>query len=603
MEDLHDSELKPDYSRSWASVMVSLVHYLVGSEVTVTAWDHRKDAIIVGWGSVIGMVVATSITRDQPPSIRVAFCSNDRSAFAEEPSWTIENLSRSVRKGDVVCILHGSTAYTIVRLVGDYFKVIDLVCNPSHGAYAVRGKHRRKGARVCTKSFAQASLSARRRTRRSFVLVWECNDGSSHLWSRTLQSVYNNGALNGDAGLEGSIPENIRDALCIWNTYQILHDLHASLCSQELMRLVDLNQSLNRLSEAVGLFRGIATNHHTHVGRCLCTSVPLWTIIDLGNVAVVDFILHKTGQDPNAPVFGRTLLSIAAELGDVEMVKYLLSTSRVDCSYQNDPGKLLQGYTHESEAFRWCAMNGHLDVLRALLGQQQVGAAVRDNYRAMVLAAEYGHEEMVDLLLDHAIEEDDLSEVIVAAAKGGHIGIVKLLINRKIANIDDCNGALADALRAAASAHVDVVQIILAASSGEVGIHAMCAAAEAQRPDILELLLRQNGFGESVAWEEESWRASLIEYAQQLKFARRSEDFRPSKFFTYTEEDIEDKVGELIACLQVQSPRQRWKPRGWRLRESDEEKTSMTRVDSWIPYGIPTATGKLPYIPDLSFSD
>ncbi|KAK4446269.1 heterokaryon incompatibility protein-domain-containing protein [Podospora aff. communis PSN243] len=88
--------LVPDYTVSWKSVLRQVVITLFGNKVGVLTWEGEEVAIIQGRCRLLGKVTAVK---------------ND-------------DLSASVGKDDIQCLLDGASKPTILRLCGDYFFVI-----------------------------------------------------------------------------------------------------------------------------------------------------------------------------------------------------------------------------------------------------------------------------------------------------------------------------------------------------------------------------------------------------------------------------------------------------------------------------------------------
>ena len=180
-----------------------------------------------------------------------------------------------------------------------------------------------------------------------------------------------------------------------------------------------------------------------------------------GIVEIVAGLIEMGCYDINEGDFsGRTPLAWAAHNGHEEVVKILLGREEVS------PDKpCLEGLTPLSYA----AWNGHEGVVEMLLRREEVNPNKPGNYGMTPLsyAAWNRHEGVVKMLLgregvDPNKPNNDGGTPLSYAALGGHEGVVKILLGRKEVNPDkpDNNGRtpLTDAVM---SGHEGAVKILL----------------------------------------------------------------------------------------------------------------------------------------------
>jgi DNA-binding protein YbaB len=116
-------------------------------------------------------------------------------------------------------------------------------------------------------------------------------------------------------------------------------------------------------------------------------NVALSVAADIGFPDAVKFLLSDSRVDPSA--WDNIALRNAAEAGRVESLKLLLSDSRVDPSAE------------DNEALKDAAMNGHTEIVKLLLSDSRVDPSAEDN-EALINAATDGHVEIVKLLLSNS---------------------------------------------------------------------------------------------------------------------------------------------------------------------------------------------------------
>ena len=123
----------------------------------------------------------------------------------------------------------------------------------------------------------------------------------------------------------------------------------------------------------------------------------------------------------------------AAESGDVDQIKSLISSRKVDINVQNRKGKT---------ALMLAAGRGHIRVVIELIeagAKIETGVKVYYNSNkvkttALMEAARKGHQEVVSALLEAGANVDARNRkektALELAARGGHTGTAKLLIEK-----------------------------------------------------------------------------------------------------------------------------------------------------------------------------
>jgi ankyrin repeat protein/outer membrane protein assembly factor BamB len=160
---------------------------------------------------------------------------------------------------------------------------------------------------------------------------------------------------------------------------------------------------------------------------------------------------------------GTTPLMLAASLGNLEAVRYLLDIgadiNRMEKSAQKE-NALMKASGH-----------GHTAVVRLLIeARASVNATDADGMTALYKAAEMGRLDAAKLLLDSGAAVGTRTKgsgdsALLAASRFGHAEMVKLLLERG-AGVNERNADKTSALmEAAGQAHAAVVEVLLAAGA------------------------------------------------------------------------------------------------------------------------------------------
>lgn len=151
-----------------------------------------------------------------------------------------------------------------------------------------------------------------------------------------------------------------------------------------------------------------------------CT--PLLSAAEHGHAEIVKLLIDNHVDKQTIDRTGNTALILAAKNGHAKAVKELLDA-------QIDP--TIENYLREN-ALRYAAENGHLEVVRLLIAKMSI-ADVNKRYTNTALnkAARMGHVEIVRTLLE-AKADPKINfgiSTILASAEYGHFNVVELLMD------------------------------------------------------------------------------------------------------------------------------------------------------------------------------
>ncbi|CAD6447540.1 a5565455-822b-4b0f-a687-8fc7c20c702a, partial [Sclerotinia trifoliorum] len=130
-DNLNPTGLSPDYTVPWAITLKRLVKSVLFKEVSVKTWEDKEIAVIESKGYVLGHVSSIAIdvasARYDKQHINIVFNNQPRSLQYEKEygtRWALQASAKSIRQGDLVCLLHEASKPAIIRTYKDHFAII-----------------------------------------------------------------------------------------------------------------------------------------------------------------------------------------------------------------------------------------------------------------------------------------------------------------------------------------------------------------------------------------------------------------------------------------------------------------------------------------------
>ncbi len=238
---------------------------------------------------------------------------------------------------------------------------------------------------------------------------------------------------------------------------------------------------------------------------------PLVTGINLRNAVAESRLddvraLVQAGADVNSPVGGGHLLHVAAERGDVALIRFLVEAGTGLETRDGFLGKtpLIVAAEHGHEAAAAALLAFGADVHAEVSGEGPF-VTVEIGSTALILAARAGHAAVVRMLLaagaDRHAKDREGRTAAVLAAGARHAEVVALLAGRSdIPSADDL--AITDAALCGASAEGDAAGVRAALARGanpdavgqptseHLARHALAHAASGGHADVVRILLK-----------------------------------------------------------------------------------------------------------------
>lgn len=221
----------------------------------------------------------------------------------------------------------------------------------------------------------------------------------------------------------------------------------------------------------------------------LASCDQLLQAVNRGWVDIVQLLLDSK-VNVNARIDGKTVLHVAAEHGNLDITKLLLTHGATFDALCNSGNTALYS----------AAARGHLEVVKLLFGKQAEVNPDDTHHPALYLAARAGHLDVVIFLLHNKVDVNSNSSkkegrtALQAASECGHLEIVRLLLNNK-ASVNTPtgeDGGLTALQWAAGSGHIEIVKLLLdnkADINAPGSLTALQAAAGCGHLEIVKLLL------------------------------------------------------------------------------------------------------------------
>lgn len=505
-DNIDGTGLEPNYRLPWEVLIQRLVAYLIGSHPRVLPTTNGEAVVIqskaIIFASISQVHHEANSNRRQELRLRLDRGKVHASLKDLEIRCFSQVGARSVRVGDVVCILQGSSKLTIARLCKDHLMVIMLAVEPPEPVQQLLRK----------------TFDVQREPDRDLLLYWNwtmprySEDYSNISLAQRTHLGHTRGQQAGAADLASHAER-------VWNHGLILSDLWQFALGEET------------LSEAIEAYRQRKDTLPSHlIDTRLNAAAILFHAVENAHQAMIDVLLTLTNLDLSTynSKFGTPLIH-ATIRGHADMVEKFLLWGMVDIEGKSNTARTALVYAAAEGAddivqmllargaevdiadklsrtpLWYAACFGHANVLRLLLARSTKHLNRRDtNLRSpLSYAAEYGHDKAVALLLETpGIEVDSgwgYSRTPLSwACEWGHEGVVKQLLQTGKVRVQwkpDKDSSLVPLAYAAAHGHEGVMNLLLQMGKADPDFCSRCkrgpisfAAEKGQRAAVALLL-------------------------------------------------------------------------------------------------------------------
>jgi hypothetical protein len=216
-DDLKDADLLLGYVVLWEDLLQQLAKFLLGEKVSVEAWPDTEIAVIKSKGRILGKVSLekSGVVSEDGHDVDIIFQNTlAQPGYMKEWSahWTLHASAKSIRDGDLVCLLHGAPKPTIIRPCKDHFVVITIAATPTVEVPAGSGHIKWLELLRSITTFP-----------RDFLLVWDWKKSPERWQDRDYESL-----IEINSRVPNYFKTNLEDGLDkatrLWNVALILKD-------------------------------------------------------------------------------------------------------------------------------------------------------------------------------------------------------------------------------------------------------------------------------------------------------------------------------------------------------------------------------------------
>ncbi|KAH7355909.1 heterokaryon incompatibility protein-domain-containing protein, partial [Pyrenochaeta sp. MPI-SDFR-AT-0127] len=127
-DDLSEGGLLPNYELPWEELFQRLVKFIIHQGVWVKTWGDGAMALIKSKACILGKVsISMDSAREEGVAMDITFNHlPEQTKYTKEwtTRWNLHTSAKSIKNGDVICLLQGASKPTIVRLYEDYCAII-----------------------------------------------------------------------------------------------------------------------------------------------------------------------------------------------------------------------------------------------------------------------------------------------------------------------------------------------------------------------------------------------------------------------------------------------------------------------------------------------
>ncbi|ETS74808.1 hypothetical protein PFICI_13292 [Pestalotiopsis fici W106-1] len=415
--DMSKSGLLPDYTIPIGELFQRLVRCIISPTLTVHSQNHQQVAVVKSRGYILGTIdkVMGDILENNTQRVSVKW-NYDVIKWLEGVSswdietgipWTIRASTTPIRKTDLVCLLDGALAPTIIRHHHDFAVIIIAAAPfPFNTEFS-------ETIKISMSGWSQTSFPEH-----EFLLIWDWNYSPaaySHwetcaVWARAHNWVFPKSMAVTNEDLYGTSAQH-------WASALICLDGHGMYRAAESFR-----GTFRIMKEILGQCGSDATLE-SHFQALLLRDHPLSTdeflsillyhAVESRCECLADLLVGQERFDLYDQSVGqRSILALASEAGFLKVVTWLIEKEQ-RCTFPR-PNHIMhhkdspEAQMHIARCVVEAAGAGHLAIVHQLLQKN-----TRDMESGIIREAE------ISLLYTSAL---------FAASKAGHVAVIKRIL-------------------------------------------------------------------------------------------------------------------------------------------------------------------------------
>jgi len=411
-DDLDDAGLSVDYKISWDRLLQKLVNHILPHCLSVRTWNDNQVAVIVTLVHVLGKIVSVN-TREESQNVTIAW-TTPHIKYHQNSSWSIKASSKSAEVGDIVCLFDGCSRPTIIRPCGLNWVIIFISITPEIKPVELRSFYNRWNWADLLESLGKPSAK--------FELIWDLD----------MQQDQRNGPPSNVPAMSPTRTNSIQPSMAKYErekTYVWLRHSEKKSLSEIGYRLREIVNKLDIATVILYLNFPLSSVYFKESIRALQSILMEWQASEatqevrdlmVKNELEIDHII-----DTLLGVYGGWLpIEWAIDDGDMIVARLLLQYA--------DPTAEIR---YDLTPLGWASRYGHDLVVELLLDTVKVppDSQNKQGETPLLLAARWGYDTVVKKLLDTGKVDPDAMDnsgdtPLLVAVFSNHVAVVKLLL-------------------------------------------------------------------------------------------------------------------------------------------------------------------------------
>ncbi|KAF7874621.1 uncharacterized protein EAF02_008598 [Botrytis sinoallii] len=467
--------LSPDYKITWSALLKRLVQFVLSKKVFVKTWESKEMVLIESKGYVLGHVISIDVdsTRYERQCINIKLNSQPKSVHYDKKystRWFLQASAKSIRQGDLVCLLQGALKPSIIRAYKDHFTIIVI-------AVTLQEHTRKKRGHVKSRH----TLASRQESPRDFLLIWN--------WEQVPDNFQSQEEYEGTIERYTSIPEYLKT-----DTHRALNSINVAVALADTKNYEYAKDILQRQIK----------NYEGKLGR---ESLHILALKES-----LAWMYYHQGDVMKAEPFFMQVIQIRKSLQGEDHRDTLRSIAKLGLVYMKEQGwsmerrhmitilsKIEKNIQMSEEDMIEVGKSSNQKMMKLVLDQEKKNLKITEDVMEAVVGNHDSGYEVMELLLAQGKENVKVTENLVkAVAKNGQNGyeIMKLLFEKRGEEITITTQILNDVVDNEANGY-QIMKLLLENGYKEISITQEIVKIALENPscgyEIIMLLFEKRG--------------------------------------------------------------------------------------------------------------